>query len=128
MLGELKWAALSGRIKLIVSDPAEFESNDNEAIVVVRASDAAFAFRERCRVLEASPHDVLIAFGTYLPGSDTIAQLRVTAHGDEMVSAVAPRIAIGPQGELMALGPRLAPNPSGLIDKRYTSGLFPTYY
>ena len=30
-------------------------------------------FRDRCRVLEAAPHDILITFGAYLPTVDVIA-------------------------------------------------------
>ncbi len=85
-------------------------------------------FRERSRVLEASPHDILISFGAYLPTGDTIARLQMAARTDELISAVAPRIAIGSRGEMMALGPRGAPNASGLIDPRYTSKLVPAYH
>jgi glycosyltransferase involved in cell wall biosynthesis len=84
-------------------------------------------FRERCRVLEAAPHDILIAFGAYLPTADVIRQLRA-AGSEELVSAIAPRIAIGPDGALMTLGPPLAPNSSGVIDARYASQLLPACY
>jgi glycosyltransferase involved in cell wall biosynthesis len=128
MLGELDWPAISGRICLVVPDGSELEGNADWPIVVVRSSAAASMFRERSRVLEASPHDILISFGAYLPTGDTVAQLQMAARSDELISAVAPRIAIGSRGELMTLGPRGAPNTSGLIDPRYASKLAPAYH
>ena len=127
MRSELNWPAISKRICLVVSDISEFEGNA-DTMLVIRASAAASMFRERSRVLEASPHDVLISFGSYLPAGDTIAQLRLAAHNEELIAAVAPRIAIGAQGELMALGSREAPNATGLIDPRYASKLLSAYY
>ena len=85
-------------------------------------------FRDRCRVLEAAPHDILITFGAYLPTVDVIRQLRAAAGNEELVSAIAPRIAIGPNSELMTLSPRSASNSSGMIDARYASRLLPDYY
>jgi hypothetical protein len=128
MVGELKWPAVSTRIHLVVSDDSPFDVGDGEPITVIRSSLAASAFRERCLVLEASPHDVLIAFGLYLPTTNTIAQLRVAARNEELISAVAPRVTIGSNGELMALGPGSASRASGRIDPRYVSRLSPAYY
>jgi hypothetical protein len=128
MLGELKWPAISTRIHLVVSDNSAFDVGADQPITVIRSSLAASVFRERCLVLEASPHDVLITFGPYLPTTDTIAQLGVAARNEELISAVAPRIAIGPDGELMALASRSVPSASGRIDPRYASSLSPAYY
>src|SRR3954447_13795462 len=125
MLGELNWPAISARICLVVSDDSGFEANPDQEIVVVRSSAAAAMFRERSRVLEASPHDILISLGPYLPTADSIAQLRIGARSEELISAVAPRIAIGSRGELMALGSHRAPDASGVVDARYTSKLAP---
>ena len=127
MLGELDWPAISSRICLVVHDESEFEGRADR-IIIVRASAAASLFRDRSRILEASPHDFLICFGAYLPTSNTIAQLRMAARNEELVAAVAPRIAIGSRGELMGLGPRAAAEASGLIDPRYVSKLAPAYY
>src|SRR3954452_7083706 len=128
MLGELNWPAISARICLVVADNSEFEAHPNQAIVVLRSAAAAAMFRERSRVLEALPHDFLISFGPYLPTADTIAQLRLAARNEELISAVAPRIAIGSRGELMALGSCGALNASGLIDPRHASKLAAAYY
>src|SRR4051812_14397454 len=128
MLGELNWPAISARICLVVPDNSEFEANPNQAIVVLRSAAAAAMFRERSRVLEALPHDFLISFGLYLPTTDTVAQLRIAAQNEELISAVAPRIAIGSLGELMTLGSHRAPNASGRIEPRYASKLPAAYY
>jgi len=127
MLGELNWPEISARICLVVSDTDDFESGASP-IVIVRESAAASMFRERSRVLEASPHDILISFGAYLPRGDTIAHLRAALRGEELISAVAPRVAIGPRGELMAIGPQAAPNATGLIDPQYVPELAPAYF
>ena len=128
MTGELGWLDWPTQIQLIVSDESELEVGADVPIARVKASAAAAEFRERCRVREAAPHDVLISFGPYLPTSETIAQLRARAHGGEMLSAVAPRIAIGPNRELRALGARSGSNASGLIDPKYAPKLAPEYY
>lgn len=125
---ELRWPDLSSRITLIVPDDSGFESNAGDPVVAVQSSSAAAMFRERCRVLEAAPHDILIAFGAYLPTADVVRQLRAAVCNEELVSVVAPRIAIGPNDELMTLGPGAAPNSSGVIDARYASRLLPAYY
>ena len=128
ILGELTWSAISTRIHLVVSDNSAFDVSADQPIAVIRSSLAALAFRERCLVLEAAPHDVLIAFGPYLPTIDTVAQLRVAARNEELISAVAPRITIGPDSELLMLGSGSAPSASGRIDPRYASKLSPAYY
>ena len=128
LLDELKWPESSSHITLIVPDDSGLESSAGDPVVVVRASAAAAAFRERCRVLEAAPRDVLVTFGVYLPTVDVIRQLRVAVGNEELVSAIAPRIAIGPNSELMMMGPRSASNSGGTIDARYASRLLPAYY
>jgi glycosyltransferase involved in cell wall biosynthesis len=128
MLGELRWADVANGITLIVSDDSSFESSAGDPVDVVRSSMAGTMFRERCRVLEAAPHDVLIAFGPYLPTADVIRQLRVAVANEELVSAIAPRAAAGPNSELITLGPGAAPNSRGVIDARYACQLLPAYY
>ena len=115
-------------IHLVVSDNSAFDVSADQPITVIRSSLAASVFRERCLVLEASPHDVLIAFGPYLPTIDTVAQLRVAARNEELISAVAPRITLGPNSEVMALVSPLASSASGRIDPRYAPRLSPAYY
>lgn len=128
MTGELAWPSVSSKIHLVVSENCAFEAGAGVPITVIKSSAAAPAWRDRCRALEAAPHDILISFGCYLPTCETIAQLRTAARSDDMVSAVVPRIAIGPNGELMALGPRSGSNASGLIDSRFSSKLAANYY
>lgn len=128
VVGELEWPTRSSHIHLVVSDDSEFETAAGVPVTVLKSSAAASAFRDRCRVLESTPHDVLISLGPYLPGCETIDQLRLAARNDEMISAVAPRIAIGTKGELMALGPRSASNALGLIDSKYRSKLSAAYF
>lgn len=125
---DLRWPHLSSRTTLVVPDDSGFESGAGDPVLVIRSSDAAAMFRERCRVLEAAPHNVLIAFGAYLPTADVIGQLRLAVCNEELVSAIAPRIAIGPNSELMTLGPGSAPNSSGMIEAKYASRLLPAYY
>jgi len=128
MLGELRWPDLSSRITLVVADDSRFEVGSGDPVAVVQASEAATMFRDRCRILEGAPHDILIAFGAYLPTGDVIRQLRAAISTEELISAIAPRIAIGLDGELMMLGGRSAASSSGMIDARYASQLLPAYY
>src|SRR3954469_5840942 len=101
VLRELNWGAIATDISVIVPDTVEPNYNPDSRIKFIRASAAASEFRDRCRVLESSPRDFLISFGEYLPSIEVIGQLRAASRSDEMVSAVAPRVAIGPNGELM---------------------------
>jgi len=128
MIGELGWPSRSSHIRLVVAENCEFEIGADVPVTVLKSSAAASAFRERCRVLEAAPHDVLISFGSNLPDYDTIEQLRIAARDDEMISAAAPRVATGTKGELLALGPRSASNALGLIDPKYRSKLSSPYF
>jgi len=128
MVGELEWPTRSSHIRLVVPDDSEFGAAAGVPVTVLNSSAAASAFRERCCVLEAAPHDVLISFGPYLPGCETIERLRFAARNDEMVSAVAPRIAIGTKNDLMALGPRSGSNAIGLIDSKYRPKLSAAYF
>jgi hypothetical protein len=128
MLNELNWKTTAAAISLIVSDKLVIDRKLDPYITLIPASEAAAAFRDRCRVLESAPHDVLISFGEYLPSTDTIGGLRLIARSDELMSAVAPRIGIGPNGELLPLRPRNGSNMSGMIDAKYVSALAHTYY
>jgi len=127
MTGELRWPSLSAQINVVVSDKCELKDEADTPISIIKASAAASIFRDRCRVLEATPHDFLISFGLYLPTSETIRQLRTAARAEKMISAVAPRIAIGPNGELAALGSHSGSNATGLIDSKYSNRLEPQY-
>ena len=126
-IGKLDWTAAAAQISLVVSDSVATEHTRGSQLTLIRSSQAATAFRDRCRVLEALPHDFLISFGAYLPPLETVQELRAIAHTDEHASAVAPRIAIGPAGELMALG-KHASNMGRVIAAKYVASLAQTYH
>lgn len=128
MLDELKWREVSSHISLVIADETSFESGSEDPLFVVPASEAAAMFRDRCRVLEAAPHDILISFGEYLPTTETIRQLCAAIRAEELVSAIAPRIAIGRDNAPLMLAPHAAPNSTGTIDERYAGRLLPAYY
>jgi hypothetical protein len=128
MLGDLNWGAVTTQISVIIPDNVEPEHKSDSPIRFIRASAATSAFRQRCRVLESAPRDLLISFGEYLPPIGAIGRLQAASRDDEMVSAVVPRVALGPNDELMALGSREAPNMLGMLDAKYASALAPAYY
>ena len=126
-IGKLDWTAAAAQISLVVSDSVATEHTRGSQLTLIRSSQAATAFRDRCRVLEALPNDFLISFGEYLPPLETVQELRAIAYTDEHASAVAPRIASGPAGELMALG-KHASNMGRVIAAKYVASLAQTYH
>jgi glycosyltransferase involved in cell wall biosynthesis len=128
IFGELDVGQLSANITMIVADDFNRECFCDGRVKVVHSSNAAHAFRHRCRELECCPPDIVVCFGAALPSADVIGQLRMTLHNDVMISAAVPRIAIEPEGHLAIIGDDRPAGSPVLIDRKESAGLPPVYY
>ena len=101
---DLEWACLDTRVWLVLPPETEAPSGAWPGLKLQTGGDAAALLRRHMRQAQERPRDLLVCAGTLLPGADVVGRLRETLSADAMFGAVAPRVSIGPSGDLVALG------------------------
>jgi glycosyltransferase involved in cell wall biosynthesis len=125
---ELDIGYLAADTSIIVADDFNCGGFADPRVSLLQSSRAGQAFRLRCRQLESCPRDIVVCFGAFLPSADVIGQLRRTLHQDAMVSAAAPRIAIEPEGHVVAIGGDGCTDSPLLLDRKESAALPSVYY
>lgn len=125
---ELEWTLLSSRITVVVADRYATSPPPHHAIRFVSAAQAAGRLRAHLMEIETAPRDVLVCFDPFLPGLDAIGRLRTTLEQDEMAAAAVARIALDPEGHLVAFGDHLDAADPPLVDRQRAAELEPCYY